>query len=204
MVDSVTIGMRPTTWVEEIELLFGMVVKWIVYLVIVISACLTLVVAPIRALTTTMNNYFSYFYTVGSGNATLFYIGTKATVAVNFAGFTLDYTNNFTVGQSNANTNPQGSPTQRGTTQTTGNNNTGHSTSDIIIDGQKITIPTNSFFMIPLDVVNPAQSSLDAMTKAPTTNSSISSVAISTYNQSTTTYKPYQITTLFASCPKSH
>lgn len=107
---------------------------------------------PLHTIGSQINQTYTFYYTNGSSLQKEYYIGRRANVTVKFSGFTMDYNNNYTVGQSGytSDKNPASWSTAGiGAAQTT-SGGTG--------EGGTEGIPTDSFMLIPPSLINPSPS----------------------------------------------
>lgn len=107
---------------------------------------------PLHTIGSQINQTYTFYYTNGSSLQKEYYIGRRANVTVEFSGFTMDYNNNYTVGQSGytSNKNPA--------SWSTGGIGAGQTTSGGTGEGGTEGIPTDSFMLIPPSLINPSPS----------------------------------------------
>lgn len=126
-----------------------------VIMVVLFVLFMAAIFVPVSKTNADIKQTYQFYYTDGSSPDMDIYIGKRANVTINFAGFTMNYNNNYTVGQNTdmAASNP-GRWASLGGAQTT---------PDVT------TIPTDSFLLMPANVLNP---------RPPTTPSSSTNSAV--------------------------
>ena len=142
----------------------------------ILVACVIIIAvvifSPLATIGSQIKQTYTFYYTNGSSLQKEYYIGRRANVTVEFSGFTMDYNNNYTVGQSGytSDKNPASWSTAGiGAAQTT-SGGTG--------EGGTEGIPTDSFMLIPPSLINPLPS--PATSSATTISSEINAGATQT------------------------
>ena len=121
---------------------------------VVLVVCIILIgiviFSPLHTIGSQINQTYTFYYTTGSSPNIDYYIGRRANITVKFSGFTMDYNNNYTVGQSGytSDKNPA--------SWSTGGIGAGQTTSGGTGEGGTEGIPTDSFMLIPPGLLNPS------------------------------------------------
>ena len=123
---------------------------FIVVLVVCVILIGVVIFSPLHTIGSQINQTYTFYYTTGSSPNIDYYIGRRANITVEFSGFTMDYNNNYTVGQSGytSDKNPA--------SWSTGGIGAGQTTSGGTGEGGTEGIPTDSFMLIPPGLLNPS------------------------------------------------